>query len=128
MCPQPPPEWHAGFAAWEISHGYQLPAPDPLAEHKASLRAGFVAALREFGTRWPGCEFGKAAVGSMFLGALEAAGEDPAVELLAGLAALTSAEYGRLRCYVGGLPEVQGGPWPDAPAKVKRKARTICRA
>ena len=127
MCPQPPPEWHRGFGAWEISHGYQPPAPDPREEHRATLRAGLLAALREFGTRWPGCEFGKGAVGTMFLAALGAAGADPAAELLVALATLTPAEYGRLRCYVGGLPEVQGGEWPAAPAKPTRKARTLRR-
>ena len=127
MCPQPPPEWHQGFGAWEISRGYQPPAPDPREEHRASLRACLVAALREFGTRWPGCEFGKAAIGTMFLAALEAAGADPTAELLVALATLTPAEYGRLRCYVGGLPEVQGGEWTAPQRKAKRKARQKCR-
>ena len=122
MCPARGPEDKCIYTDW----GYKEPAPDPREDHRVSLRAGLVAALREFGTRWPFCEFGKAAVGEMFLSALEAVGADRAAELDAALAALSGEEYGRLRVYVSGLPEAQGGSWPEP--KPTRKARPRCRS
>ena len=44
----------------------------------------------------------------------------------AALAALSGEEYGRLRVYVSGLPEAQGGSWPEP--KPTRKARPRCRS
>ena len=73
-------------------------------EQRASLRVILRNALRECGTRWSGFEFAKVWALNTPLNVLEAAGADRRVELDAALGDLTDAEYGRLRCYVGGLP------------------------